>query len=168
MRSSVRRVVVERKGVVSSLPFEVVVARLEAAVGHPDMSGFVRAVAASKSYAELERIVNEVAGPSGLMEMARFDLGEVLRKESGADSPKVLRLVIGNPLVMKQMVERVPDAASYAPVTVLVDQRSDGVHLSYDSMASLLAPYGSQEAMAVAQTLDAKVAALLAAAAGGA
>src|SRR5215470_9353779 len=130
MRSSVRRVVVERMGVVSSFPFEVVVARLEAAVGHPDMNGFVRAVAASKTYAELEGIVNEAAGSSGLMEMARFDLGEVLRKGSGADAPKVLRLVIGNPLVMKQMVERVPDAGSYAPVTVLVDQRSDGVHLS--------------------------------------
>ena len=29
----------------------------------------------------------------------------------------------------------------YAPVTVLVDERSDGVHISYDRMVSLLAPY---------------------------
>jgi hypothetical protein len=26
----------------------------------------------------------------------------------------------------------VPDAASYAPVTVLIDRRSDGVYLSYE------------------------------------
>jgi hypothetical protein len=51
--------------------------------------------------------------------------------------------VIGNPLIMKEMVKHVPDAASYAPVTVLIDERGDGVHLSYDLMASFLAPYES-------------------------
>jgi hypothetical protein len=47
------------------------------------------------------------------------------------------------------------------PVTVLVDERSDGVHLSYDRMASFLAPYGNSDAFAVAQNLDKKVEALL-------
>ena len=66
---------------------------------------------------------------------------------------------------MKQMVEQVPDAGSYAPVTLLIDERSDGVHLSYDRMTSLLAPYGNTEALKVARDLDAKVEALLTAAA---
>ena len=66
---------------------------------------------------------------------------------------------------MKEMAKSVPDAASYAPVTILVDERADGVHLSYDSMASLLAPYGSQSALRVAVDLDAKVESLLKAAA---
>ena len=51
----------------------------------------------------------------------------------------------------------VPDAGSYAPVTVLVDERADGVHISYDRMASLLAPYGDRDALRVARTLDAQV-----------
>ena len=75
--------------------------------------------------------------------------------------PKILRLVVGNPLIMKEMAKTVPDAASYAPITILVDERTDGVHLSYDSMASLLAPYGSESALAVAGNLDAKIEALL-------
>jgi hypothetical protein len=62
---------------------------------------------------------------------------------------------------MREMAKTVPDAASYAPVTVLVDERPDGVHLSYDSMASLIAPYGSPAALAVARDLDAKVESLL-------
>ncbi len=66
---------------------------------------------------------------------------------------------------MKEMVKHVTDAASYAPVTVLVDQRRDGVYLSYDLMASLLAPYGNAQASAVARQLDEKVVALLTAAA---
>ena len=52
--------------------------------------------------------------------------------------PKSVRLVIGNPLIMKEIAKRVPDAGSYAPVTILVDERSDGVHLSYVKMTSLM------------------------------
>jgi hypothetical protein len=66
---------------------------------------------------------------------------------------------------MKQMVKRVPDAGSYAPVTLLLDERADGVHLTYDTMASYLAPYGESEALKVARDLDNKVEALLAEAA---
>jgi hypothetical protein len=95
------------------------------------------------------------------MEFARFDIGDVLRKERGGQGPKILRLVVGNPLIMKEMVKTVPDAASYAPTTILVDERADGVHLTYDSMASFLAPYGSEAALAVATDLDAKVEDLL-------
>jgi uncharacterized protein (DUF302 family) len=95
------------------------------------------------------------------MEFVRFDAGEVLRKEQGGQRPKILRIVVGNPLIMKEMAKSVPDAASYAPVTILVDERADGVHLSYDSMASLIAPYGSQAALAVARDLDAKIETLL-------
>jgi hypothetical protein len=62
---------------------------------------------------------------------------------------------------MKEMAKHVPDAGSYAPVTILVDERSDGVHLSYDKMASFLAPYENKEALKVAQDLDLKVENLL-------
>jgi hypothetical protein len=60
----------------------------------------------------------------------------------------------------------VPDAAAYAPVTLLVDERADGVHLSYDSMVSLIAIYGNPTALAVAMDLDTKVEDLLKSAAG--
>jgi hypothetical protein len=59
----------------------------------------------------------------------------------------------------------VSDAGSYAPVTILIDERPDGVHLSYDRMASLLAPYENAEALKVAKHLDAKVEGLIASAA---
>jgi uncharacterized protein (DUF302 family) len=99
------------------------------------------------------------------MEFTRFDLGEILRKEKGSDAPNSLRLVVGNPLIMEQMVEHVPDAGSYAPVTILIDERLDGVHLSYDRMTSFLDPYGNEEALSVARDLDSKVESLLTAAA---
>jgi uncharacterized protein (DUF302 family) len=95
------------------------------------------------------------------MSFVQFDHGAVVRKETGSDRPRMVRLVIGNPLIMKEMAKHVPDAGSYAPVTVLVDERPDGVHLSYDRMASFLAPYGNPDVLAVAQSLDKKVEDLL-------
>ena len=62
-----------------------------------------------------------------------------------------MRYVIGNPLIMKEMAKHIPDAGSYAPVTVLV---ADGVHLSYDKMASFLSPYRNSNALSVARDLE--------------
>ena len=90
-----------------------------------------------------------------------LDHGAVIRKATDRDKPRMVRLIVGNPLIMKEMVKHVPDAGSYAPVTVLVDERADGVHLSYDRMASFLAPYGNRDALEVARDLDKKIEDLL-------
>lgn len=158
---TIKKVEIERFSVTSSQPFEIILKKLEGQIGHPDMSAFTKAVAAAESYGELEKIVQKAIGTSGLMEFTRFNLGEIIRKERGPGSPKILRLVVGNPLIMKQMADHVHDVASYAPVNILIDERPDGVHLSYDRMASLLAPYGCAEALAVARDLDSKIETLL-------
>jgi hypothetical protein len=162
----IQQVAVERFSVVSSRSFAEVLQAIDAAVGHPDMREFGMKVGQAGSWRELEEAIDGFLGPSGFMEFTRFNMGLVLSKEQGAAAPKIVRLVIGNPLVMKKMAEHVHDAASYAPVTILLDERPDGVHLSYDRMASFLAPYGNLAALAVARELDAKVEALIAAAAG--
>jgi uncharacterized protein (DUF302 family) len=160
-----KQISVERFSVTSSKKFEEVVAKLAAGVGHPDMRAMFAKIGAAKSYAEVEKAIEPGLGPTGLMEFMRFDHGEVVRKDRGEESPRVMRFLIGNPLVMKKMVEHVSDAGSYAPTTVLVDERADGVHLSYDTMASFLETYRSVEAMKVAKELDAKMEALLTSAA---
>ena len=158
---SIRRIEIERFSVTSSRPFEAVVAALKAGVGRLDLAAFAKVSKSPGTFAELEDLINRDMGKTGLMLFLEFDHGAVLRKETGLDKPKIVRLVIGNPLVMKEMAKHVPDAGSYAPVTVLVDERGDGVHLSYDKMVSLLAPYGNQDALKVAQDLDHKVEQLL-------
>ena len=159
--SPTREIRVRRFTVVSSRSFDEIIRRLTTAVGRPDMCAFHGAITSATTAAELEKVVRGAIGSSELMEFARFDAGEILRKSQGGYGPKLLRLVVGNPLIMKEMARAVPDAASYAPVTILIDERADGVHLSYDSMATLLAPYGNQEALTVARDLDAKVESLL-------
>src|SRR5260370_42603027 len=115
------------------------------------MAEFARATQSARTFAELEDVVRNGLGKTELMIFMKLDLGAILRKESGLDTPKIVRLVIGNPLIMKEMAKRVPDAGSYAPVTILLDERADGVHISYDRMASLLAPYGNRHALRLAR-----------------
>src|SRR5271155_1998155 len=162
---SVREVQVQRVTLVSAEPFETVIARIDAQVGHPDMATFHKNFSAAQNETEMEQVVDPVTRPNGIMEFTRFDLGEVLRKESGASTPRILRIVAGNPLIMKEMVKHVPDAGSYAPVTILIEERPDSVRLSYDRMASYLAPYGNSDALKVARDLDTKIERILTAAA---
>ena len=158
---TVKTIEAERFSVISSKPFEAVVTALEVAVGKPDMVEFAKATRAARTFGELEHAVHAVLGKTGLMMFMKLDHGAILQKESGSETPRIVRYVIGNPLIMKEMVKHVPEAGSYAPVTVLVDERPDGVHLSYDRMASLLAPYGNAEAVSVARDLDSKIESLL-------
>jgi len=157
----IRTIEVERFSLISSKPFDQVVAVLYASIGHPDMAEFGRSTHEARSFAELKSAVEKGLSTVGLMLFMQLDHGAILRKETGRETPKMIRFVIGNPLIMKEMVKHVPDAGSYAPVTVLVDERADGVHLSYDRMASFLAPYGNRDALEVARNLDKKVEDLL-------
>src|SRR5438445_4851225 len=148
-KMTIQKVEVGRVSLTSSKPFDAVVAALKSAVGQPDIVEFFRATRAAKSFSDLERIVQSGVGRTDLMLFAEFDLGDILRRETGSKTPKIIRLVVGNPLIMKEMVRHVPDAGSYAPVTVLIDERPDGVPVSYDKMQSYLLHYGSSEALAV-------------------
>ena len=162
---STGRINVERVSVTSRKSLQEVLSKFDAAVGHPDIQEFWKRMGAAKTKSEMEKLVQSAIGPSGFMEFARFDHGGVVHKGQSGDHSKVFRLVVGNPLIMREMVKHVPDAGSYAPVTILIDERPDGVHLSYDRMASLLAPYENAKALKVAQDLDTKVESLLASAA---
>ena len=162
----IRQVAVERFSLVSAKPFKEVMAVIDAAIGHPDIRQLVREIAAAPTGAEMEAAVRKVAGPTNLLLFMRLDIGEVLNKGRAGAKLQSQRLLVGNPLIMRQMTEQVPDTGSYAPVTILVDERADGVHLSYDRMTSFLAHYQSAEALEVATDLDLKVETLLKQAAG--
>ena len=153
----IRKVEMERFTVISAKPFDEVVAALKAEIGHPNMAELWQAAQRATTTAELEAAIQPTLGKTGLMQFVEFDHGMVIRKGTEQRTSKMIRLVVGNPLIMKEMAKRVPDAGSYAPVTILVDERADGVHISYDRMASLLAPYGNEDALSVARDLDAKV-----------
>jgi uncharacterized protein (DUF302 family) len=157
----IRKIEMERFSLTTSKAFDEVIAGVNTAIGHPDMAEFGRSIHEARSFAELKSAVEKGLSTAGLMLFMQLDQGAVLQKETGQDTPRIIRFLIGNPLIMKEMAKHVPDAGSHAPITVLVDERADGVHLSYDRMASFLAPYGSRDALEVARNLDKKIEDLL-------
>jgi uncharacterized protein (DUF302 family) len=159
------QVVTDRFSVVSRRRIEDVLAAVHKAIGHPNLALMQREVAMARTYAEMEAIINKATGPTGLMEFMRLDMALYLSKGRAGKVRGCYRLLVGNPLIMRRMAEHVPDVASYAPVTILIDEREDGVHLSYDRMVGFLAPYLSAAASGVAAELDRKVEAMLTAAA---
>jgi hypothetical protein len=63
---------------------------------------------------------------------------------------------------MGEMTRQVADAGSYAPVTILVEERPvGGTRVAYDTVASAIGPYRDAAASQVAQRLDAEVLELL-------
>lgn len=158
---SIRQLTVERLSLISDKPFESVLDAVRGGIGHPDMNKLWEDIWSADSFQRVESIVKPVLGPTGLMQFGEFDDGRFIRKDRGEGTPQSMRLLIGNPLIMKQMTELVPDAAAYAPVTILIDEREGKVHVSYDRMASLLSVYTNPGVKKIAQALDAKIETLM-------
>jgi uncharacterized protein (DUF302 family) len=157
----ITQVTVERVSLISGKPFKSVLAAIRGGIGHPDMNKLWEQIWGASTFQKVESVVTAVLGPTGLMQFGEFNAGGFIRKGSGDGTPQSMRLLIGNPLIMKQMAEFVPDAAGYAPVTVLVDEREGKVHVSYDRMASFLSVYANTGATKIAEALDDKIETLM-------
>ena len=89
---------VERFSLTPSRRFDEILAAIKGAVGHPDMVEFAKAPAAARTFPEFESTVREGLGKTGLMLFMELDHGSVISKAMGRDKPRMVRLVIGNPL----------------------------------------------------------------------
>src|SRR5258708_19299685 len=120
---ALQKIEVQRFSLITSRPFDAVVASLKAGVGQLDLAAFANASKSHGTFAELEQVINRNMGKTGLMLFLEFDHGAVIRKETGLQKPKIVSLVIANPLVMKDMAKHLPYACSYPPVTFLAHAR---------------------------------------------
>ncbi|MGV0849042.1 hypothetical protein [Mycolicibacterium phlei] len=160
-------VTIHRVTVTSRRPFDDVLTDVYAGLGK--VANFPAAVdywSRQPDRHAFDAAVQLLTGPSGLIEFLSLDLGAAVKIRFPDKAFRMVRIIAGNPVTMSSMAVHTPDAGSYAQVTILVDERDGEVTLSYDSVASALAPYGSAEALRVAEDLDASVVALLRSAAG--
>ena len=149
---------VDRVWIDSDRPFEEVLDGYSRLVSRPNIQEFMSKTGSAKNFEEIEQIVDATVGPLGLMEFVRFPLGAFGQRDPSVEKPvKMIRFVLGNPLIMQSMARHVSEVGSYAPVTLLVFERAGKVRLRYDRLASLLAPYGSKEATSIARDLDEKI-----------
>src|SRR6202050_3467845 len=109
---SIKTIEVQRFSLTTSRSFEAVVASLKAGIGQLDLAAFASASKSPGTFAELEEVINRDMGKAHLMLFLEFDHGAVLRKETGLNKPKMVRLVLGNPFVMKEMDKDFPHAGA--------------------------------------------------------
>jgi hypothetical protein len=80
----IAKVEVERFNLISSRPFDKILAAIKAAIGHPDMVALAKRTAAAPTFPEFESIVREGLGKTGLMLFMELDHGAVIRKATGS------------------------------------------------------------------------------------
>jgi uncharacterized protein (DUF302 family) len=99
------------------------------------------------------------AGPSGFMLFNLIDHGAWITK-AGIDR-KVMRVVLGNPLIAITMLRHDVTAGLFAPVELLIVDEGEGrSSLTYVKPSSLMVVENNPELLSAAEELDAKLAAL--------
>ena len=113
----------------------------------------------SGDWSSYQERVEHYVGPSGFMLFGLFDHGAWIT-EAGIDR-KVLRVILGNPLIAVTMLRHDVTAGLFAPVEVLLlDEDDDRSSLTYVKPSSLMVVGPNPELLSAAQQLDAKLAAL--------
>ena len=161
----VREVVLQRHTFNSGRPFQAVLDGIFAGISQPDIGALFAKLAVSGSYEEFSSLVRQAQGSAGLIRFLRLDLDTALAHDPQARhraGRRLVRLIAGNPVTMGQMTRHVPDAGSYAPVTILIEELpGGGTRVAYDTVSSAIAPYGDAAAARVAERLDTEVLGLL-------
>jgi uncharacterized protein (DUF302 family) len=113
------------------------------------------------SWDDYEREVAAHVGPSGFMLFATFDHGSWITK--AGINRKMLRVVIGNPLIAITMIRHDVTAGLFVPVELLITNEEDGGSaLTYVVPSSLMVVEPNEPLDAAALELDAKLSALAA------
>jgi hypothetical protein len=156
---------VRRHVLTSERPFAEIMDGIYRGISQPDIGSLFRQLAASTSYEEFASLVRQAQGSAGLMRFLELELDRALALDPQAQSSAglgLVRLIAGNPVTMGEMTRHVPDAGSYAPVTILIQELpGGGTRLAYDSVASDIAIYDDPAATKVAENLDTEVLGLL-------
>ena len=116
---------------------------------------------AFKTWDSYEEKVQSYVGPSGFMLFNLFNHGGWITK-AGIDR-KVLRVILGNPLIAITMLRYDVTAGLFAPVELLIADEPDGrSSLIYVKPSSLMVVEPNPELLSAATELDTKLAALAA------
>ncbi|WP_442932207.1 DUF302 domain-containing protein [Mycobacterium sp. 050134] len=102
--------------------------------------------------------VESYVGPSGFMLFALLDHGAWIAK-AGIER-KVMRVIVGNPLIAITMLRHDVSAGLFAPVELLLTDEGTGSSLTYVKPSSLMVVEPNAELLRAAEQLDAKLAAL--------
>jgi uncharacterized protein (DUF302 family) len=145
----------------SSLDFDRVLSNIRAGIGDATTERFDALTAEASTGEAFERAVETCLGPSGFMLFATIDHGVWISKFG--IPRRVLRFILGNPLIAITMIRRDLSAGLFVPVELLLTESEDHqkCNLIYLLPSSLIAVGENRELLAAAKVLDAKLNALV-------
>jgi uncharacterized protein (DUF302 family) len=148
--------------------FDTVLESLRLVMGKASISDITALAKEQASTDEFARLVEErYVGKSGFMFFAEIDHGAWLPQYG--ITQRVVRWIVGNPLYAITMIRHDITAGLFAPVELLITEDVDGggTALTYVRPSSLMVIEDNPPLLKAAEALDAKLAALVADAAGG-
>ena len=154
---------IDRSVVATGLTYPALVEAFERELGRWDSSVGARLVERNAVWSEVEREVEGLAGPHGLMIFFRIDQGLVV---SLAGVPRRCSLyLVGNPVIAQRILSVDVRASLYVPFRVAIYDEGgpDGAVIAYDRPSSFLAALGHVELAELGALLDRKVEAVVAA-----
>jgi uncharacterized protein (DUF302 family) len=143
----------------STKSYDELIAALLADIGEQPVS-LDDLVTSSNDWESYQHQVEPYVGPSGFMLFKLFDHGAWIKK-AGIER-RVLRVILGNPLIAITMLRHDVTAGLFAPVEVLLVDEGDGSSLTYIKPSSLMVFEPNPQLLSAAKELDAKLAALAA------
>jgi uncharacterized protein (DUF302 family) len=149
----------------TTLPFDESLNRLRTQCGRASAGAIGEIAARASSVAEFEREVNRnLVGPSGFMIFAEFDHSPWLH--AYGLNRRVLRIILGNPLIAITMMREDISAGLFAPVELLLTDNGSGTTIQYVLPSSLIVISDNPPLLKAAQALDEKLRALISTIAG--
>jgi uncharacterized protein (DUF302 family) len=141
----------------SAKSYDQLLASLLADIGEKPVS--LDGLATAGDWQSYEHQVEPHVGPSGFMLFKLIDHGTWISK-TGIDR-KVMRVILGNPLIAITMLRHDVSAGLFAPVELLlVDEGQRRSSLTYVKPSSLMVVEPNPELRSAAEKLDTKLAAL--------
>ena len=143
----------------SAKSYDELLAALLADIGEKPVS--LDHLATATDWESYQQQVESHVGPSGFMLFKLIDHGAWIQK-AGIDR-KVMRVILGNPLIAITMLRHDVSAGLFAPVEMLLVDEGDGhSSLTYVKPSSLMVIEPNPELRSAAEELDAELAALAA------
>ena len=150
-------VTIQHTSIATGLTYNNLVRGFERELGRWDLVAADRLLKSNASWSEVEREVDRMAGPRGLMNFLRINQGEIISL-SGALKWCSLYLV-GNPVIANKIISIDVRSSFYVPFRVcLYDSVTAGsAEISYDRPSSLLAGLEQPELKNIGLMLDQKI-----------
>ena len=146
---------IQHTNVTTRLSYEALVSAFEGELGYLDPTVTESLIKRNAAWAEVERAIEQMAGPRGLMILYRIDQGEITTL-SGTRKRCSLYLV-GNPLIANKILAIDLRASFYVPFRVALYEDADGAVISYDRPSSFLATLRRSELAEFGALLDSKI-----------